>query len=165
MEDININQPEYGQVHFSWKFIEFPDYERTKRWYMTWLAFIALILLFSLLTANFLFALIILMAVMTFSLFHKTKGEIDFKITEDGVVVNNRFFDYKELKNFFIIYEPPQIKTLYFEPKSLFSPRIPINLEDQDPVKIREILKQYLQEDLDREYEPITDQVSRLFKL
>ncbi len=165
MEEKNTNQPDYGQVHFSWKFIEFPNYERTRRWYTIWVAVIALILLFSLLTANFLFALIILMAAMTFSLFHRTKGEVDFKITEDGILVNDRFFEYKDLKNFFIIYEPPHIKTLYFEPKSLLNPRIPVNLEDQNPVQVRDVLKQYLEEDLDREYEPITDQVSRMFKL
>jgi len=163
MEDENI-KPDYGEVHCSWKFIEFPNYERSQRWYLVYGIVIALILFLSIFTRNFLFALIVVMAAMIIALFHRTKGEVEFLITEDGIMVNDRFYDYKDLKNFFIIYEPPQIKSLYFEPKSLLNPRIPINLEDQDPVQIREILKQYLQEDLNREYEPITDQLSRFLK-
>ena len=90
---------------------------------------------------------------------------VSFKITEDGIVINGKLYEYKVIKNFYIIYEPPEVKTLYFEPKSLLSPRIPIALEDQNPVEIRQILRQYLTEDIDREDEPVSDQTSRLLKL
>ena len=90
---------------------------------------------------------------------------VSFKITEDGIAINGKLYEYKVIKNFYIIYEPPEVKTLYFEPKSLLSPRIPIALEDQNPVEIRQILRQYLTEDIDREDEPVSDQTSRLLKL
>ena len=111
------------------------------------------------------FGLITLITALIILLFHQTNGKVEFQITEDGILVNQRFYEYKTLKNFYIIYEPPEVKTLYFEPKSIFSPRVPIDLGSQDPVKIREILKQYLAEDLERENEPLSDQTSRLLKL
>ena len=105
------------------------------------------------------------MSALIILMFQRSDDEVEFKITEDGISINQKFYNYQDIQNFFIIYEPPEVKTLYFEPKSIISPRIPVALEDQDPVKIRELLLQYLDEDLDREDEPVSDQTSRLFKL
>ena len=166
MANENKNQaPDRGQVLFSWSFSEFPRYERNQSWYV-WLAVaVIFLLIYSFFAANFLFGLITLITALIILLFHQTNGKVEFRITEDGILVNQRFYEYKTLKNFYIIYEPPEVKTLYFEPKSIFSPRVPIDLGSQDPVKIREILKQYLAEDLERENEPLSDQTSRLLKL
>jgi hypothetical protein len=156
---------DFGKVFFGWQFSEFPKYERKRGWYIWGAIVVVLFVVYSIATANFLFALITIISALTVLLFKQSDNFIDFKITEDGIVVDKKFYEYKEIKNFYIIYEPPEVKTLYFEPKSFFSPRIPIHLEDQNPVLIRKTLLQYLDEDLDRENEPTSDQFSRLFKL
>ncbi|MFA6322514.1 MAG: hypothetical protein WCX71_03470 [Candidatus Buchananbacteria bacterium] len=155
---------DYGQVHFAWKFSEFPQYERGKNWYVLGGVVAFGLLIFSLITKDFLFGLIVVMVVLIFLLFQRTTKEVEFKIFEDGITVNDSFFDYKMIKNFFIIYNPPEVKTLYFEPKNILSPRIPISLENQNPVEVRHLLKQYLDEDLTREHEPLSDQIARMFK-
>src|SRR3989344_1334349 len=166
MADENKNlKNEHGKVFFQWSFLEFPHYERNRQWY-AWLAVVVgLLILYSIFSANFLFALISIITALIILLFHQSKNEVNFKITEDGILVNAKFYDYKELENFYIIYEPPQVKTLYFEPKSFFNPRIPVDLQNQNPVKIRETLKKYLAEDIERENEPLSDQTSRMLKL
>jgi len=98
-------------------------------------------------------------------MFRRSRNEMKFKITEDGIFINQRFFPYTILDHFFIIYNPPHVKTLYFEPRSYLNPRIPVPLQDQNPVAIRETLLLYLKENLDREDEPFTDQIGKIFKL
>lgn len=170
---------DFGEVLFSWKFYEFPQYERGKNWYI-WAAVVFIGLMFFAIfnpqiyfrkpyitfsAPNLMFVFLIIIAYLIIFLFHRNNHEIEFKIAEDGILVNNKFYEYKKIKIFYIIYEPPEIKTLYFEPKSIFSPRLPIPLEDQNPVEIREILLKYLDEDLDRTDEPVSDQTSRMLKL
>ncbi len=156
---------DYGQVYFNWKFPEFPKYERGQGWYFWGGVVVVVLVIYSIISANFLFGLITIIAALIILMFHRSNEEVDFKITEDGILVNKKMYEYKKLKNFYIIYNPPEVKTLYFEPKSWFEPRIPIFLADQDPVKIREALLRYLDEDIDREDEPVSDQTSRTFKL
>lgn len=164
-EDKQKKEDDHGEVFFNWQFFEFPQYEREKSWYVWGGIIVGLLLVYSIITINFLFGLIIIISTLIVLMFQRSNNEVEFKIAEDGILVNQKFYDYKEIKNFYIIYEPPEVKTLYFEPKSIFQPRLPISLETQDPVKIREVLLQYLSEDLDREDEPVSDQASRLFKL
>jgi hypothetical protein len=164
----NIEKEEkkdYGQVFFSWQFPEFASYQREKRWYIWGAIILVFFLGFSIYSANPLFALITVISALIILLVQRVNNNVNFEITEDGITLNDRFVPYKNIKDFYIIYNPPEVKTLYFEPKSWFNPRIPIPLFDQNPVKIREILRRYLDEDLERENEPTSDQFSRMFKL
>ena len=161
----NKSQEDFGKVIFSWTFPEFTRHDRSKRWYVIAALVVGAILIYCTVTANVLFAVITIVAYLITLMFHRSSNEVEFQITESGIVVNGRFYSYKQLKQFYIIYEPPDVKMLYFEPRSMISPRIPVALEDQDPVAIRETLNRYLTEDIDRENEPTSDQLSRLFKL
>src|SRR3989344_6604025 len=161
MDEETIN---HGATLHQWTFPEFTRHERSKGWYVTAALIVGAILVYCVVTANVLFAVITVVAYLIILMFHRSSNDVEFSITKSGITVNNRFYQYKELKNFYIIYEPPDVKMLYFEPRSIISPRIPVALEDQDPVAIRETLNRYLTEDLDREDEPTSDQLSRLLK-
>ncbi|KKU49315.1 MAG: hypothetical protein UX68_C0001G0063, partial [Parcubacteria group bacterium GW2011_GWA2_46_9] len=71
----------------------------------------------------------------------------------------------KDLKSFWIIYEPPEVKMLYFDFKNAWRPRLPIPLQDENPIEVRRLLLKYLEEDLSRESEPTSDALSRLLRL
>ncbi len=152
-------------ILLAWSFFELPQYERGRSWYM-WGAIISfLLVIYAVFTKNPLFALIIVIFALIFLLFQRNNREIEFSATKDGITVGRQFYEYDRFKNFYVIYRPPEVKTLYFEPKNALIPRIPIPLDSQNPVKIREVLLKYLAEDLDRENEPTSDQFSRMFKL
>ena len=91
--------------------------------------------------------------------------EINIVITEDGVLLNDKFIEYEDFSAFYIIYYPPTIKNLYLQPKNSFKPVITISLEDQNPIIIRKILLQYLTEDLEKEEMPATESISHSLKL
>ena len=88
-----------------------------------------------------------------------------FAINEDGVVLGSKFIAYKEIKDFFIIYEPPEVKTLHLEFNQGWRPRLAVPLGEQNPLAVREVLLKYLAENTERTEEPLSDYLSRKWKL
>lgn len=162
-----MNQENNSQKEtiFEWGFKEFNDSGRSRNWYVYSVLVVAALLVFSFFSANILFGLLVIISYLLILLFHRSQNEVSFRITQDGIAVNQRFYPYEDIKNFYIIYNPPEVKTLYFEPKSPVNPRIPVPLHDQNPVAIRDWLLKFVDENLDREFEPVSDQISRLLKL
>lgn len=156
----------HGKTLIRWHFPEFEQPDRSLSWYVVlFIIFIAL-LIHSFITSNFLFAIIIVMVVVILFL-HQRKDpiELEIKITEAGIEIGDKFYAYKELDKFFIIYEPPEISNLYIEFKSNLKPDLSIPLKDQNPIKVRDIIIDFLVEDVDKEEEPTGDFLTRWLKL
>ncbi|MFA6304472.1 MAG: hypothetical protein WCV73_01400 [Patescibacteria group bacterium] len=155
-----------GKVLLNWSFAEYLKPERGKAWYFWFFVVIILLLIYSLVTVNFLFAVIVIIGSIIVLMRTKHEpNEVSFFITQNGIQVDDDFYPFDLIKDFYIIYKPPQIKNLYFEFKSLLKPRIIIPLEDQNPLKVRDLLKQYLDENLEKEEEPASEAFRKLFKL
>ena len=169
MEDQNqakTNSESAGTSKFSWKIPEYHDYTRSRNWYIGAGIVAILLLVYSVWVANFLFGIIVIIAGVTiYYMDHNKPQVIEFDITTRGLLVGDKFFEYDEIANFFIIYEPPTVKNLFFEFKNVLKPRINIPLEDQDPVAIRKFLKKHLLENLERKGEPISETIGKMFKL
>lgn len=160
------DQTSIGDIVLEWTFPEYEKYSRSRRWYIIAGIVGGFFILYGMLTGNFLFALIIaLSAIILFLQQHQTPAEISFAITDLGVIVSNRLYLYKELESFYIIYQPPEIKTLFLETKSLIRPLLRIPLQDQDPVEVRFSLLEFMTEDAEKEEEPASDAASRNWKL
>jgi len=162
------NQPiDHGDEIISWTVPEFEKRERSKQWYVGVSVLSILVLIYSFFTGNFLFAVIIVLAATVIIMNDAREPDlVKFTITDEGVVIGGKFIDYDELKDFSIIYKPRTgIKQLYFEFKNVIRPRLSIYLDDMNPLKIRDILLQYLKEDLERENEPLSESLARLFKI
>lgn len=159
----NVN---FGEVQYNWAFDEYEKYDRSRRWYWITGLIIAALLIYSAVTANYLFALIVVLFTIILLLQELRQPiQVDFGITDTGIVVGRKYYPYSELEKFWIIYNPPNVKVLYFEPKSAIKHRLHIPLFDIDPQEIRSYLTQYLIEDLDKEEEPLSDRLGRLFKI
>ena len=159
-EDVN-----FGQMIFGWEINEYEEHERDKRWYIMMGVISVLLLLYAVLTANYLFALIIvLFAIILFLQDTRNPRRLPFIVAETGIILGNKFYSFSELKDFWIIYEPPMVKNLYFSTGSLVSHRLSIPLMDVDPRPIRKYLNEFLEENLDEEEEPLSDKISRTFR-
>jgi len=150
----------------SWKIVENESDDRTRQWYITSIVIGILLLIYCVWTANFLFGMIIFIiaVIYYFQKIRETK-KIDFIIFSAGIQIGDQMIPYKDIKSFFIIYEPPAIKQLYFQLKSGLFGRVSIPLGDINPIKVREILLDYIDEDLEAEDEPLSDSMGRMFKL
>jgi hypothetical protein len=155
-----------GRVLLAWETWEFPPVERSTRWYVIAAAAGLGMIIYALLTTNFVFALIIVMfAVIMLMRDLKKPVRVQAAITTDGVVFNNEFYPFGDIKDFSVIYEPPAVSNLYLGFVGRLSPMMSISLDDADPNEVRAQLLPYVFENLDRDSESLTDALSRVYKL
>jgi len=160
-EDINP-----GRIVYAWTVKEYEKYDRSHRWYLATGIALAAFLAFALLSGNYLFALVIILFGIVLYL-HDMQEPMDvyFAITDTGIILGRRYYRFSELKNFWLIYNPPEIKTIYFTLNSVVKHRLQVPLLEYDPRAIRDHLNQYLTEDLEQEEEPLSDTLARVFKI
>jgi hypothetical protein len=160
-EDINI-----GDIVYQWNVKEYEPQERNRRWYIFMGVIAVLLVIFGIWSTNYLFILVVVL----FSIIIMLHGvqepmDVNFAVTQMGVVVGNTYYRYSELSSFWIIYHPPEIKNLYLGFDRMVKHRLLIPLHDYDPRPIRQHLEQFLEEDLEQEEEPFSDRIARLFHL
>ncbi len=149
-----------------WEIPEYREHERGKRWYIVAIAIGALLLLYAMLTANFLFAIILVLAILITAMHDRRKApEVTFEIAGNGINIGEAHYPYNRFKSFWMYYEPDEAKTLFFEFKSGIRPRLSIPLQNKNPIRVRSILLAHLPEDVERENEPLSEQLTRLLKL
>ncbi|MFA6908438.1 MAG: hypothetical protein WC289_00965 [Patescibacteria group bacterium] len=157
---------DHGKTLLSWSFPEFVAHQRSRTWYI--LAILAILgaLVFSIFTTNPLFAVIIVItAIIIVFRNRRAPADIPFAITEDGIEVGKVFYRYDALTAFWIIYEPPEVKRLYMSFRNTLRTNLSVSLENENPLKVREILLEYVEENLEHENESLSDAFQRVFKL
>ena len=161
-----VKNTHVGNILAHWDYPEYIQFDRGWRWYVIASVVTVALLIYSYFSDNQLFMIIIILAAVIFTLANMRQPErINFYITDQGIVIRDKFLAYGQIKNFWMIYQPPTVKNIFIEPRSFFIPRIAIHLEEQNPVDIRALLLQYLPEDLAREDESQSDFIGRLLKL
>ena len=163
--DILDAADDQGDPVLGWLVDEYERHERGPVWYAALILAGAGLILYALVVQNFLFAIIIVMFGVIIGLSTlRDPDRILFQVTTRGISVGHLFVPYKALKDFWIVYEPPYVKSLYIEHKNDLTPRIVVPIEDADPVEIRRALLDYLDENGKAE-EPLGDLLGRVLKL
>lgn len=163
-------EKKYGKILKNWSFNS--KYTEKSSIYIKIIAILILGISFfySIISENYLFSMIIFLVVFIYYFESKrNKEEIEnkekFYILEDGILINEEFIDWDTIKEFYIIYNPEEkVKKLYFKLKNILTPRVFINIENENPNEIRDILNEYLEENLKRKYEHISDRIEKFFK-
>ena len=97
---------------------------------------------------NFLFAIVLILGgAMTLSYPFRDPKQISHSVTSTGVQIGNRLYEFDSLKSFWIAYDPPFGKELILESHHTLMPHIIVPLGDLDPLRLREILLQFLREE------------------
>ncbi|MBN1585505.1 hypothetical protein JW899_04025 [Candidatus Uhrbacteria bacterium] len=150
----------------SWEYLDRPNYSRGPVWHAVMVIVGISLLTYAVYSANFLFALIVIMFGLVIYVTSTVRPRPSrFSVTEDGIAIGDDFYRFREVDRFWFFYEPP-VKSLYIHLKDGgFSSRIRVDLEDQDPNSVRNVLGQFVREDLKEIDEPISDTVSRILKI
>lgn len=158
---------EHGRILTYWNIPEFVKREHTTGWYIGASVAGLGLLVWALVSRNFLFAIIILIiAVILYRQELHDPVMLRFAVSEDGIhIAEQKFFPFKDIRNFWIIYEPPKIKSLIFTFKAPLRPDLIIPLEKENPVDVRNVLLNYLPEDLEQENEPPSEAIGRALKI
>jgi hypothetical protein len=144
----------------------FEKHPRSFGWYVVFAIIGIALLIYAVVSVNYLFAfIIVLFAFIVYVQKHSEPELVDFTITSKGIVIGKNAYPYKDIKTFWILYDPPVVKKLYFCFKRAVAPRIMVPLQDQNPLHIRDFLLQFLEEDLGQEEEPISEIFGRLAKM
>ncbi len=157
---------EHGGALITWVVDESKRYEKGLGWYLAAIAVGGGLLIYAVISANFLFALIILMvALVIYMTSLRGPDKIEVSVSEDGVDIGGSFYAYRDMNRFWFIYDPPAVKSLYLDFKSAMRPRIAVPLEDQNPNDVRAVMSKYLHEDITEDEEPFSDYIGRILKL
>ncbi|MDO8435606.1 MAG: hypothetical protein Q7S89_02910 [bacterium] len=156
---------DHGKKLSEWKFKQ-NSALRGVWWYCATALIATAFLIYAIVAENFLFAVIIVLFVgITALTMWKGRASMRCVMWEDGIQVAGSFYPYDRLVSFWIVYEPDGIQAIFCTPKRNLSAHITIPLGDQDPIVVRKLLLKHLEEDLDREYAPLSEQIARLLKL
>lgn len=165
--------------YLKWQIPSHRKPDRSKNWYILASIFIVVAIFFCFFaisswhivflgrSANFLFALIILISAIIVMI---NEGQpttmLNCELGPEGFKLAGRLYDYNSLKNFSVIYKPREsLKNLYFEFNSSISQTLSIPLRSMDPLIVRNFLLKYLKEDLERTDEPLSEQLTKMLKL
>lgn len=155
-----------SQDAFVWEAPTFEKWHRGPQWYFIMALASVFLIAYAVWTANFLFAFIILLSAMLLLLVgNQEPRTVLVQVGENGIVYNGKLFLFQDIDTFAIAYEPPLAKVLYLELRGGLSPRITIQLEDEDPLPLRDFLRQYIPEDIDLQGEHFSDTMARLLRL
>ena len=153
-----------GDVLFQWTALEYEHHIRGTLWHVLMISVGLILVIYALATDNFLFAIIIILsAIILFLQSSVEPARVPFAITELGVVLGNRFYEYNEFRAFYMIYNQ-DTQTIFFDTKAALRPDLRIPLGEEDPMEIRETLQEVLEEDLEKE-EPLADRAARHWKI
>lgn len=102
---------------------------------------------------------------LVYTLVHREHPrDVEIKISNIGIKVGNRQYPFARVRAFWLIYEPPMVKTLNLLVDGELLPEVSIQLSDQNPAIIREFLMKKVPE-LSGKDESLTDIFLRIFKL
>jgi len=158
---------DWGEAVVSWKVPEFEKHERTQVWYISAIVVALVMVGFAFWTRNYLFFGIVIIAAFVIILREgQEAADVEVSLTDEGLVIGKKFYDFDVLKNFAVVYKPKMgVKNLYFEFKNSVKQRISLPLGDKDPIFIREHLLKYLPEDLERTDQSLSEGLAKLLKI
>jgi hypothetical protein len=159
-EDMAISEHS-EDVLAHWRAPEYEVFERDKKWYLYITLALTGIIGYAIYTNGIVMAItFILIGVVGYIHINKEPRILDFIITPEGVLAGRELYEFENLLSFWIFYEanPPRLaemarrreaggkKSVSLRTKSHFVPFVHIPVNDEDPVKIREILIKYIPE-------------------
>lgn len=146
-----------------WQAKEFEHYEKGSGWYITLAIIIFLLLAYEILLRDWFAALTILIMGIVVWWFSKQKPEdVDVTITDKGIGLNGLYIPFHNIKRFWIV-DHDQARALHFETNAYLNRFIIVQLNDQDPETIAEILRNFIPEGISN-HESVSHRIARKLK-
>ncbi len=154
----------FNDVLFHWQAPEYEMIRGDRKWYLYLSLVLIVIIGYAVFTNSPIMAItFILIGVVEYIYINKEPRTLTFKITPEGVFAGNELYPFENIKSFWIFYEPPHVRVISLHTKGHLLPYVHIPVHDEDPVKVREILLQYLPEE--KHEMRFVDTLERLLRL
>ncbi len=148
-----INQRKSASINkIEWVAPEFTKYKKNKQWFVLPTLIALAVIIVAILLKNVLLIIIIILVTFIIYIYAlKEPKKIKFSISGKGIQINEHLHELKDLRSFWIFYDPPGIKEISLRSKKMFMPYIKIPLGKQNPVEVRKLLLKFLPEKKHRE--------------
>ncbi|MFH0969261.1 MAG: hypothetical protein V1804_02020 [Patescibacteria group bacterium] len=145
---MSYSEKTYYDAYFcQWSALEHEPYSVGKRFYFFGTIILAAVIAYALIYNSPIMAItFILIGVVGYLFLQKEPRIVNFKINSKGIMAEREIYEFENLKSFWIFYDPPYEKILSLESKNRLMPHIHIPLDNEDPVKIRQILIDFIPE-------------------
>lgn len=154
---------EENKVHFAWEAPEFKLYEKSLFWYAALCIIVLLLSVYQLMVADYFGSLSMLILGALIILFARRKPEIvQITLDDEGVGIGDLHFPYRHFKHFWIV-DTPEHKTLNLEASTYLTQTVILELEDQDPDKIRKFILKHVPE-TERTLPSFSQRISHRFR-
>ncbi len=153
------------RVVLSWVAPEYIQHQKSARWYQVAGTVVGISMIWTYLSGNWSMSLAILVLAVVYQYLHSyhPPKDIDVIISEMGIRIGEKFYPYSHIKAFWIIYSHG-LRTLNLRLADNFFYDVAIQLNDQDPVTLRQYLVGEIAEWEGKE-ERLGDMMLRLLKL
>lgn len=160
--DIMLERGHGTLIH--WQGPEYEHYPKEKTWYAVATVILSAIIVYALVTNSPIMAItFVLIGIVGYIQLERFPRVLDFRVTTDGVMAGNELYEYDNIKSFWIFYEPPHTKILSLHTDALLTPYIHIPVHQIDPVKLRDILMEYVPEV--KQKPTLVDTLERLLRI
>jgi hypothetical protein len=149
----------------TWQVPEYPAYSRDARWYTIAGIVGAGLLLYAVLTGNFMFAFIIIMLTgISILSSYKAPAEIEFSIMEEGVKMGGLFYQWEKFNGYWIV-ENEVGFNLGLDLKNILMVDIYVPIKGPAPENVEKEVSQFLPKNQERKGEPISYYLGRKLKI
>ena len=160
MDNYNFRQ----EVLAHWQAPEHEVYQKDRRWFLYAGLILMAIVGYAIWTDSPMMAITFILIGALGYIFANTQPRIvDFYITESGIIAGRELYEFQNIKSFWIFYEPHQLKVISLHMKGTLMPFIHIPIHDEDPVEIRELLMQHIEEV--RQEPSVVDTLERILRI
>ena len=155
----------YMAKELKWKIPEYTQYKRGKLWYIVAGSLGIALLIYAVITGNFLFAVIIIIGVLI-SLFSSWKKPeiVEFKMSGEGVKIDDLFHPWDKFQSYWIVDEDDQ-KNLGLDLTNWLKTDLYIPVKDNSLADVEKFVSRYLKKNKERKEEPLSYFIGRKLKI
>lgn len=152
-----------AETIIEWQAPEFRHYQKNAAWFITFAIIVIMIVTYQLFQNDWFGAITVLIMAIIFGTFalHKPKDVI-ITLSTEGIHINDAYIPYIRIKQFWIVNNENH-KTLNLETTAYINHLLSIELGNQNPTEVQEILAELLPENIDVE-ETLAQRIAHKFK-
>lgn len=154
---------EQNKSNLTWEALEFRPHRKNFLWYIIFGVLTTGLILYALYIQNWLSVITFAcLAIAAFAFSIQRPMKIIHELTPTGIQLGETFVPYRNVKNFWIVFNQHS-KTLNFETTAYINNVVTLQLGRLDPLAVKEYLKNYIPEDLNKQ-ESFIDILARKIK-
>lgn len=153
-----------GTTLLKWTAAEYEYHEKGPVWRLLAIIAIMGLILYGIIADSYAFSFVIALFAGVYFITHKPPRNVEVKVTDMGIVVDDRFYEYSNMRHFWILLRSDDVATFNVRLIKNLVKELSIFMGDQDPAELREVVSRFIPEITGKE-EHFSDWLTRKLKL